>query len=48
MQETHIALLEAVLGHAEGREALAHGVEDGGGDLGWVGSLLHLVHDYTC
>jgi hypothetical protein len=38
----HILGLEALLGHREGGEALAHRVEDGGGDLGRVGALLDL------
>ncbi len=41
-EETYIALLEAVLRHAEGGEALAHRVEDGGRDLGRIRPLLHL------
>ena len=42
VEETYIALLEAVLRHAEGGEALAHRVEDGGRDLGRIRPLLHL------
>ena len=37
-------MLDAVLSDGEGGEALAHGVEDGGGDLGRVGPLLHLQY----
>ena len=41
----HVLRLQALLGHGEGGEALAHRVEYEGGDLGRIGSLLHLDGD---
>ena len=41
----HVLRLHALVRQREGGEALAHGVEDGGGYLGGVGSLLDLDCD---